>query len=161
FTTGLDLWLMGTADGKKQELANGLPGVYDLAFLGPKQRLAAQLTSGQIRVWDGVTGARIDPHTGRDHHFLAANNGRNGATDHGNTVRLVDFNSGNDLHHFAGHRLTPLVRFALSSGDTLLSRDYEHAYHWNARSWKARESIILPIRANKYFIYEGSNAPES
>jgi WD40 repeat protein len=119
---GGDITLVPARGGRKRLLAKGLEKGVGLAFLGAK-RLAARLPDGKVRAWDVVTGKEQAPDPADALAFVPTNNGRVAAAAHGNTVRLTWLRSGKPVHPLKGHRLTPVVRFALDSPGVLLSRD--------------------------------------
>jgi WD40 repeat protein len=160
-TAGNDIWLIHTATGKRQRLAQRVPWLYQLAFVGTTNKLAAWLGDNTVRVWDATTGGRIEAHTVGRHMLTAAHNGRVGAAIHDNTVRLFAPDTGKPLHAFAGHRLTPVVRYALFSADTLLSRDGEMVHWWDTRSWKTKDAVALPDAISRYRWLGSHGAPEA
>jgi WD40 repeat protein len=164
-----EIWLIATATGQKQVLAKELPPIFELAFFD--KQLAAKLRDDSIRVWDAATGKRdlaaakegrvaatIGDHSIgiRDERtgwrsFALAKGGRVAATVCGDTVRVIDIDSGKPIHAFEGHRQAPHLRFALNSKNTLISREFKKALLWDGQSWKEREEINIPSSSGYWY----------
>ena len=147
---GKEIWLVRTATGVKERLTDLRSSLSQLVFIDEDRQLAAHLGNDSIRVWDVRTRKPIDPHTVHVHHFETAKGGHVVATSHGNTLRLIDRDSGKTLHAFVRHRWAPLVRFAVHAPDTLISSDHECAYLWDIRSWKIRDRLVIPAAHSQY-----------
>jgi WD40 repeat protein len=145
------IWHLQIPGGEKKLLAKSLSSWIGQLTFTQKNQLAALFGDDSIRAWELSTSKPLEPPPIRRHHFETAKSSRVVATIHKNTVRLLDRDSGKPLHSFAGHRLTPVVRFAIHSKETLLSRDGDKAHWWDTRSWKIKQTQALPGDDSHYW----------
>ncbi|MCI0740059.1 MAG: WD40 repeat domain-containing protein [Gemmataceae bacterium] len=151
FVADNEIRLIHARNGQKRLLADIMESrVLRLKFVN-KQQLAALLENSSIRIWNVDTGERLHNHVDRELFLDAARGGRIVATIHGNTVRIVETDTGKAVPTFDGHRLTPLVRYALLAKNTLLSADAQKAHWWDARSWQTKESLGIPGSIPRYW----------
>jgi WD40 repeat protein len=149
--------LVQTTDGRQRLLVKGATEGLRLAFVGAGKQLAArQRYRDKVHVWDVATGKPVEVRPAHANAFAGSHNGRVAAAAHGNTVRLTDLRSGKDMHPFEGHRLTPLVRFALHSANTLLSADGEGACLWEPGAWRQKGALTLPGGRSGYWFAQES-----
>jgi WD40 repeat protein len=144
---GNEIWLVDTASGRQSRIAAGVPILKKLRFVSGTQRIAAQFADQAIRVWDYTTGRPIDAHGVRDYHFHASGRSPIIAIGQGTAIRLVDSDSGQPLLNFAGHRETPSIHLRPGPDTTLTSFDTEEIYRWEAGTWKMRDHMRLPPKA--------------
>ncbi len=143
-TAGKEIWLINTDTGKKRVLTKGLPSVpYQLTFAGG-DRLASLFDDDSIRVWNLPTGQSIEKHGIRSSNLAPAIGGKTAATIHGDTVQLVDAETGQSLHAFQRHPRPPSIRYAFYSKGTLISCDRDLVFFWNTHDWKIQSSLVIP-----------------
>jgi WD40 repeat protein len=148
-----DLGLLQMNDGKRMSLATPKDAwVSQMTFID-KSLLAAKLSDDSIHIWDSTSGKPVEKHTISERHFESARTGSRVATRDFDTIAILDLYSGKPLHAFSGHRMTPAIRYATHSKDTLVSCDLGSANYWNAKDWSLRSRLTLRGELSRYWDY--------
>jgi len=137
--TGKELLRFGS------DSAPGFEAVTGLAYAPDGKTLAAARCNQPVCLWDVATGKEIRRFGGYGSWVVFSPDGRTlaygaGAVGGGqDTVRLVDVNTGNDLHAFGGHK-GPVARAAFSpDGKTLASADDEGIHLFGVGTGRRRD----------------------